>query len=88
VMHFEIEAPAEFMSGIIGALNAKQAEIRDLSVEGELRRVVGTVPLVKMFGYASTLRSLSQGRASFSLTPAGFRPVPIAELEERGLVWS
>ncbi len=87
VMSFEIEAPAEFMSGIIGALNAKQADIRDLSVDGELRRVVGKVPLEKMFGYASTLRSLSQGRASFSLIPAGFRPVPPDELAERGLVW-
>ena len=87
LMAFEIEAPAEFMSGILGELNAKKADIVDLSVEGDQRRVEGTVPLFRMFGYASTLRSLSQGRAGFSLMPAGFRRVPEAELAERGLVW-
>jgi elongation factor G len=87
VMAFEIEAPAEFMSGIIGELNAKKADIADLTVDGSVRRVEGTVPLFRMFGYASTLRSLSQGRASFSLTPAGFRRVEEGELEARGLVW-
>ena len=87
VMRFDIEAPAEFMSGILGELNAQRADIQDLSVDGDLRRVTGTVPLVRMFGYATTLRSLSQGRASFALSPAGFRPVPEEELAERGLVW-
>jgi elongation factor G len=88
VMSFEIEAPAEFMSGIIGELNSKKADIADVGIDGELRRVVGLVPLFRMFGYASTLRSLSQGRATFSLMPAGYRGVPEAELAERGLVWS
>ena len=87
VMAFEIEAPAEFMSGIIGELNSKKADIADLTVDGGMRRVAGRVPLFRMFGYASTLRSLSQGRASFALTPAGFRRVDEAELEPRGLVW-
>ena len=88
VMAFEISAPTEFMSGIIGELNAKKADIQDLQAEGELRRVAGRVPLFHMFGYATTLRSLSQGRASFSLYPAGFARVPEDKLEERGLIWS
>jgi len=88
LMAFEIGAPAEFMSGIIGDLNARQAAIRDLSADGEWRVVQGTVPLFHVFGYATTVRSLSQGRASFALTPAGYRPVPEAELEGRGLTWS
>jgi elongation factor G len=88
VMAFEIGAPAEFMSGIIGDLNAKKAEIRELLAEGEWRRVEGTVPLFHVFGYATTLRSLSQGRASFGLTPSGFRRVPEEELSSRGLTWS
>ncbi len=87
LMAFEIRAPAEFMSGIIGELNAKKADISDLAVDGGLRRVVGEVPLFHMFGYASTLRSLSQGRASFSLSPAGFREMAEEELQARGLVW-
>jgi elongation factor G len=86
-MAFEITAPAEFMSGILAELNSKRAEIADLEVEEGVRTVTGSVPLFTMFGYSSTLRSLSQGRASFSLTPAGFVPVPEQELEPRGLVW-
>jgi elongation factor G len=88
LMAFEIGAPAEAMSAIIGDLNAKQAEIRDHSAEGEWRRVEGRVPLFHVFGYATSLRSLSQGRASFGLTPAGFARVPEDELGARGLTWS
>jgi len=88
VMAFEIGAPPEAMSAIIGDLNAKHAEIRDLAAEGEWRTVQGRVPLFHVFGYATTLRSLSQGRASFALTPAGFARVPEDELGSRGLTWS
>ena len=88
MMAFEIEAPDEFMSGIIADLNANKADITEVRQDGSTRSVQGTVPLVQMFGYSTTLRSLSQGRASFSLQPAGFRPVPEAELAARGLVWS
>jgi elongation factor G len=88
VMAFEITAPAEFMSGIIAELNSCRAEISDVQVDADDRTVLGTVPLVNMFGYSTTLRSLSQGRASFSLQPAGFRRVPDDELEARGLVWA
>jgi len=87
VMFFSIEAPGDFISGIIAELNSKKATIADITVDGILRRVEGQVPLFHMFGYASALRSLSQGRASFSLSPAGFRSVPEDELEGRGLVW-
>jgi elongation factor G len=88
VMAFEVGAPAEAMSAIIGDLNARQALIREHVAEGEWRRVTGEVPLFRVFGYATTVRSLSQGRASFALTPAGYRPVPEGELEVRGLTWT
>jgi elongation factor G len=87
VMSFEITAPAEFMSGIIAELNASRANIAEHGVEGDQRTVRGRVPLFRMFGYSTTLRSLSQGRASFSLEPRGFAPVPEGELAARGLVW-
>jgi elongation factor G len=88
VMQFEIEAPDEFMSGIIADLNANHAEITDVHQDGATRTVTGTVALVRMFGYTTALRSLSQGRAALSMETAGFRPVPESELEARGLVWS
>ncbi len=87
LMSFEIQAPAEFASGIIADLNARRAEVNEVQADGELRVVKGTVALSKMFGYASAVRSLSQGRAGFSMEPAGFREVPESELESRGLVW-
>jgi elongation factor G len=88
LMRFEIEAPDEYMSGIIADLNASKADIADVRQDGATRTVSGTVPLGQMFGYSTTLRSLSQGRASLSLEAAGFRPVPEEELSARGLTWT
>ncbi len=87
VMAFDISAPAEFMGGILAELNSKRADIREVLSDGNMRTVVGRVPLASMFGYSTVLRSLSQGRASFGLLPDGFRAVPEAEMESRGLVW-
>jgi elongation factor G len=88
LMSFEIQTPAEFSSGIIADLNARRAEVVNVQAEGPLRTIGGTVPLSQMFGYSTAVRSLSQGRASFSMLPAGFRRVPDEELAARGLVWS
>lgn len=87
VMAFEIESPSEFTSGIIADLNGRRAEVADLEVLGNLRVLRGTVPLAQMFGYSTAVRSLSQGRAGYTMVPAGFVEVPEAELEARGLVW-
>ncbi len=88
LMVFEIQSPADFSSGIIADLNSRRAEITEVSAEGESRTIRGSVPLSAMFGYSTTIRSLSQGRAGFSMIPSGFRVVTEAELEARGLVWS
>jgi elongation factor G len=88
LMAFEIQAPAEFSSGIIADLNSRRALLSEVAADGELRTLRGEVPLAQMVGYATAVRSLSQGRASFSMRPAGSRPVPEEELAGRGLVWS
>jgi elongation factor G len=87
VMSFEIECPPEFASGIIGDLNSRRADVGGVVASGLLTTITGNVPLVHMFGYSTVVRSLSQGRASFSMQPAGFRTVPEQELAARGLVW-
>jgi elongation factor G len=87
LMSFEIQSPAEFSSGIIADLNSRRAEVSEVQADGAFRVIHGTVPLSKMFGYSTAVRSLSQGRAGFSMEPAGFREVPEEELEARGLVW-
>ena len=74
-------------SGIIADLAARRAVVREVVAEGDLRTITGTVALGQMLGYSTAVRSLSQGRAGFSLTPAGFVAVPEGELEARGLSW-
>ena len=85
-MRVEVQAPEEFASGIIADLGARHAEVGEVKSEGNLRTVTATVPLAQMFGYSTVVRSLSQGRASWSMTPAGFVVVPEGELAGRGLL--
>ncbi|HIG10691.1 MAG: elongation factor G [bacterium] len=87
LMEFEIQSPAEFSSGIISDLNGRKALLAEVTAEGESRLIRGSVPLQAMFGYSTTIRSLSQGRASCSMSPVGYRAVPEDELAARGLVW-
>ena len=86
-MAFEVQTPAEFSSGILADLNSRHAELTEVEAEGLFRTLRGTVALSKMFGYSTAVRSLSQGRAGFSMLPAAYRAVPEGELEARGLVW-
>ncbi|MBI5363417.1 MAG: hypothetical protein HZA53_09575 [Planctomycetes bacterium] len=88
LMAFEIQSPAEFASGILADLGARKAEVEDVQADGVLRTLHGKVPLSQMFGYSTAVRSLSQGRAGFSMSPAGFREVPESELVARGLSWT
>ncbi len=87
LMAFEIQSPEEFASGIIADLGGRRAEVGDVGSDRDQRTISGTVPLARMFGYSTIVRSLSQGRASFTMTPAGFTEVPENELAARGLVW-
>ena len=87
VMEFEIQSPEEFAGGILADMNSHGATIREVESEGSSRILRGQVPLLSMFGYTTTLRSLSQGRASLSLELGGFQVVPETDLRARGLVW-
>jgi len=87
-MSFEIQTPEEFAGGIIADLGARRAEVGGVTSEDDQRTIHGFVPLSEMFGYANVVRSLSQGRASYSMVPSGFAEVPEEQLEARGLTWS
>ncbi|MCA8978502.1 MAG: elongation factor G [Planctomycetes bacterium] len=87
-MSFEVQSPADFASGIIADLNARGAELAEVVAEGETRILRGTVPLYAMFGYSTAVRSLSQGRASFTMLPHGYQTVSEPELVARGMVWA
>ncbi len=75
-MQFEIQVPTEFYGNIIHDLNGRRASIKDVAMSGDDRILSGTVPLSSMFGYSTTVRSLSQGRAAFSMEPCEYAPVP------------
>ncbi len=78
VMQFEIECPQEFLAGVNSDLTGRRAVVSGLETEHDPAVIRGCVPLAEIFGYSTTLRSLSQGRASFSVEPSHYAPVPAA----------
>jgi elongation factor G len=75
VMRTEVVIPEEYLGPITADMNARRAEIRDILLRGKLRVVEALVPLAKMFDYSDKVRSLSQGRASWSMEPSAYAPV-------------
>ena len=84
IMAVEVIVPDEYLGKVIGDLNSRRAHIRDTEVHDKSRiQVVRVdVPLSEMFGYVKSLRSLTQGRANFSMEFAHYREVPIGVAEE------
>ena len=80
IMSLEIESPIEYLSGIQSDLNSRRARILEVDVNTDPAVLRGSVPLANVFGYSTTVRSLSQGRASFSLEPLEYQPVPPGEV--------
>jgi len=76
IMRLEIRTPEEYLGAIMKNLHGRRALVEDTRFVGSVIVVRGSVPLAEMFGYSTTLRSLSQGRAVFSLEPLDYRPVP------------
>ncbi len=76
IMSVEICCPEEFMGSCIGDLNTRRAKITELGNIGVLKTARADVPLAEMFNYANALRSLTQGRASFSMEPSYYAQVP------------
>jgi len=76
IMKLAVETPESGLGDVLGDLQSRRAEIRDVHVEGELRTVVALVPISELFGYANHLRSLTQGRGSCSMEPHDFVEVP------------
>jgi len=82
VMAIEIVCPAECMGDILGNLNARRGRTAGLEQRGGSQIIRGLVPLSEMFGYATSLRSLSQGRATYSMQLACYEEVPKARQDQ------
>lgn len=76
IMDVEVVAPEQFMGTIVGDLNTRRAKIAEMGNRGMLKTTRCEVPLAEMFNYAGAIRSLSQGRATFSMEPAFYAEVP------------
>ncbi len=72
----EILVPEEFMGAVIGDLNSRRGKVNNMAPKGHVQVVNAEMPLQAMFGYTTQLRSLSQGRASFSMEFLEYAPVP------------
>ncbi len=76
IMKVEVTTPEEFMGDIIGDLSAKRAQILGTETRGTVRLIIAMVPLAELSGYATTIRSMSQGRASYYMEPSHYQEVP------------
>ena len=82
VMRVEVVTPEDYMGDIIGDLNSRRGQVNDMDTRGNARVVLAMVPLANMFGYVNTLRSMSQGRAQYSMHFDHYAEVPQAVSEE------
>jgi elongation factor G len=76
IMNVEVETPEEYMGQVIGDLNSRRGKILGTEKKGNIVTIKAHVPLAEMFGYATTLRSLTQGRGTFQMTPSHYEEVP------------
>jgi len=82
LMSIEIITPEEFMGQVVADLTSRRGKTTRVEYRGGTNVIVGEVPLAKMFGYATDLRSLTQGRATFTLQFSHYSPVPVSVSEE------
>jgi elongation factor G len=76
VMKVEVVTPEDYMGDVIGDLNSRRGQVTGMDQRGNARVVNAMVPLANMFGYVNTLRSMSQGRAQFTMTFDHYEQVP------------
>ncbi|NOX62514.1 MAG: elongation factor G [Chloroflexi bacterium] len=77
IMQVEVVTPEEFLGDVIGDLNSRRGQIEGLEIHSKgMQAIRALVPLAEMFGYATRLRSLTQGRGTFTMEFAHYAPVP------------
>jgi elongation factor G len=82
VMKVEVVSPDEYLGDVIGDLNSRRGQIQSMDQRGNARVVNAMVPLANMFGYVNNLRSMSQGRAQYTMQFDHYDPVPQAIADE------
>jgi len=76
IMKVEVTTPDEYQGDLLGDINRRRGLIQGVDAKAGQTVVTAQVPLAEMFGYATAIRSLSKGRASYSMEPNNFQQVP------------
>ena len=82
VMSVEIVVPEEYMGDVIADVNSRRGRVGGMELRGSSQIIKTLVPLSEMFGYATDLRSRTQGRGSFTMHLHGYEQLPAAQAEE------
>jgi elongation factor G len=82
VMDVEVVVPEEYMGDVMGDLSSRRGKVSSMDERAGARIVTATVPLAAMFGYATELRSMTQGRATYSMHFAHYEKVPVSIADE------
>ena len=82
IMKVEITTPDEYLGDVVGDINSRRGKIESMNQRKNLQIIIANVPLGQMFGYATVLRSLTQGRAVFHMDFSEFKKVPASIQEE------
>ena len=82
IMRLQVTTPEEYLGSVTGDLNARRAEIKEMEQRGKYRVLQAQVPLAEMFGYSTQLRSLSQGRATYTMEPHAYGQAPPSVAEQ------
>jgi len=82
IMKVEVVTPEDYMGDVIGDLNSRRGQVQGMDSRGNARVITAMVPLANMFGYVNTLRSMSQGRAQYTMHFDHYEQVPQAVADE------
>ena len=81
IMKVEITVPEEYMGDVIGDINSRRGRMEGMEARGGAQIIRGFIPLAEMFGYATDLRSKTQGRGTYAMEPSHYEEVPKSVLE-------
>lgn len=82
IMSIEVVTPEDYLGDVIGDINSRRGRISNMEAVQGAQQIRATVPLAEMFGYATALRGMSQGRASYTMEPSHYAEVPKSVAEE------
>ncbi|HYH49518.1 MAG TPA: elongation factor G, partial [Acidimicrobiia bacterium] len=82
IMSVEVVTPEDYLGDVVGDLSSRRGRVEGISLRGNARVVAAYVPLAEMFGYATDIRSKTQGRAAYTMQFASYEPVPSNVSEE------